>query len=291
MDRRTFGLVCELLQSRGLKARGSLAVEEQVCMFLHTLSHHVKNRIIGSRFFRSGETVNRYFNSVLNGVLQLHDVLLRVSDPVPENCTDERRKVHVLENDKPRYRARKGEIATNVLGVCSRDMKFIFVMPGWEGFASNSRVLRDALNKSTGLKVPTGYYYLVDAGYTNAEGFFIPYKGTGYHLSEWRDGCAPRNKKEFFNMKHSSTRNVIERCFGLLKMRWAILRNVVVANGGRADNDTFKSGSYKYIENELEKLLPGSGLKAYPHIKFKIRIWKKSYAVIFDMLNTSSFDM
>ena len=92
MDRRTFGLVCELLQSRGLKARGSLAVEEQVCMFLHTLSHHVKNRIIGSRFFRSGETVNRYFNSVLNGVLQLHDVLLRVSDPVPENCTDERRK-------------------------------------------------------------------------------------------------------------------------------------------------------------------------------------------------------
>ena len=26
-------------------------------------------------------------------------------------------------------------------------------------------------------------------------------------------------------MKHSAARNVIERCFGLLKMRWAILRN------------------------------------------------------------------
>lgn len=26
-------------------------------------------------------------------------------------------------------------------------------------------------------------------------------------------------------MKHSSARNVIERCFGLLKMRWAILRS------------------------------------------------------------------
>ena len=46
-----------------------------------------------------------------------------------------------------------------------------------------------------------------------------------YHLSEWRDGCAPRNKEEFFNMKHSSARNIIERCFGLLKMRWAILRS------------------------------------------------------------------
>ena len=65
--------------------------------------------------------------------------------------------------------------------------------------------------------------------------------------------------------------------------------DAVVANGGRADNDTFKSGSYKYIENELEKLLPGSGLKAYPHIDSKIRIWKKSYGVIFDMLNTSGF--
>ena len=34
-------------------------------------------------------------------------------------------------------------------------MKFIFVMPGWEGSASNLRILRDALNKSTSLKVPT----------------------------------------------------------------------------------------------------------------------------------------
>ncbi|KAA0032256.1 retrotransposon protein [Cucumis melo var. makuwa] len=29
--------------------------------------------------------------------------------------------------------------------------------------------------------------------------------------------------KEYFNMKHSSTRNVIERAFGVLKGRWAIL--------------------------------------------------------------------
>ncbi|KAH9762908.1 DDE Tnp4 domain-containing protein [Citrus sinensis] len=169
IDRRTFGLLCELFRSRGLKASGSLAVEAQVCMFLYTLSHHVKNRTIGSRVFRSSETVSRYFNSVLNRVLRLHDILLRVPDPVPENCTDERWKwfknclgaldgtyirVRVPENDKPRYRTRKGEIATNVLGVCSRDMKFIFVMPGWEGSASNSRILRDALNKPTGLKVP-----------------------------------------------------------------------------------------------------------------------------------------
>ena len=40
----TFGLLYEQLQSNGeLKAYGLLTVEEQVCMFLHTLSHHVKN--------------------------------------------------------------------------------------------------------------------------------------------------------------------------------------------------------------------------------------------------------
>ena len=65
----------------------------------------------------------------------------------------------------------------------------------------------------------------MDAGYTNVEGFLAQYRGTRYHLSKWRYGCAPRNKEEFFNMKHSSARNVIERCFGLLTMRWAILRS------------------------------------------------------------------
>lgn len=70
-----------------------------------------------------------------------------------------------------------------------------------------------------------GNYYLVDAGYTNCEGFLAPYRGTRYHLSEWQDGCAPINEREFFNMKHASARNVIERCFGLLKIRWAILRS------------------------------------------------------------------
>ena len=56
--------------------------------------------------------------------------------------------------DKPRYRTRKGEIATNVLAVCSRDSQFIFVLPGWEGSASDSRVLHDAVTRHNGLQVP-----------------------------------------------------------------------------------------------------------------------------------------
>ncbi|KAL6188975.1 hypothetical protein ACLB2K_040365 [Fragaria x ananassa] len=87
-------------------------------------------------------------------------------------------KVRVPAIDKPIYQTRKGEVATNVLVVCSRDLQFIFVLPGWEGSASDSRVFHDAVTRPNGLRVPTGYYYLVDGGYTNGEGFFAPYRGT-----------------------------------------------------------------------------------------------------------------
>ncbi|XP_028113932.1 protein ALP1-like [Camellia sinensis] len=142
-------------------------------------------------------------------------------------------KVLASAIDKPRYRTRKGEIATNVLSVCSQDMQFIYVLPGWKGSASNSRVLRDAVSRPNGLKVLTvkpsyiitSHYYLVDAaGYTNGEGFLAPYRGHRYHLSTWRERGAPTTPQEFFNMRHSSACNAIERCFGLLKMMWAILR-------------------------------------------------------------------
>ncbi|XP_060674868.1 uncharacterized protein LOC132804479 [Ziziphus jujuba] len=104
-------------------------------------------------------------------------------------------------------------------------MEFIFVLPGWEGYAADSKVLRNALSRPNGLRVQTGCYYLVDADYTNDEGFLAPYRGTRYHISEWRNGCAPINHEEYFNMKHASARNVIERCFGVLKKQLAILKS------------------------------------------------------------------
>ncbi|KAA0037172.1 putative nuclease HARBI1 [Cucumis melo var. makuwa] len=70
-----------------------------------------------------------------------------------------------------------------------------------------------------------GYYYLVDVGYPNAEGFLTPYRGQRYHLQK-RHGAenAPSTSKEFFTMKHSSAHNVIERAFDVLKGRWTILQ-------------------------------------------------------------------
>ncbi|XP_059638952.1 uncharacterized protein LOC132281246 [Cornus florida] len=209
-------------------------------MFIHILAHHVKNRVIKFRFQRSGETISRHFQDVLNALMRLEGLLLKKPEPVLVNSTDEKWKwfknclgaldgthikVRVPIKDKPRYSTRKGEIATNMLGVCSQDMQFIYILPGWEGSTADSRVLREAMDKRNGFKVPQGYYYLVDAGYTNCQGFLAPYRGQRYHLNDWRDEHQPTTPREFYNMKHSSARNVIDRCFGLLKMRWAIMRS------------------------------------------------------------------
>jgi hypothetical protein len=53
-----------------------------------------------------------------------------------------------------------------------------------------------------------------------------PYKGTKYHLPEFRQGPRSIGKKELFNFYHSSLCNVTERCFGVLKMKWQMLLGI-----------------------------------------------------------------
>ncbi|KAL8460816.1 hypothetical protein ACS0TY_032355 [Phlomoides rotata] len=240
MDRSTFHKLCHLLQfTGGLSSSRNITVAEKVAMFFSVLAHHTKNRCVKFHFRRSGQTVSKHFHAVLDCVLGLHNTFLVTPQPIPDDSTDHRWgkfkgclgaldgthvEVHVPTGDKGRYRNRKGQISVNVLGVVDTNMKFVYVLTGWEGSAADSRVLRDAINRTSGLKVPRGNYYLCDNGYPNCEGFLTPYKGIRYHLSEWTSR-SPQNPREFFNMKHTRARNVVERTFGLLKMRWGILRS------------------------------------------------------------------
>lgn len=96
-------------------------------------------------------------------------------------------------------------------------MQFIYVLPGWEGSAADGRILRSAMLRENGLQVSKGNYYLVDVGYTNGEGFLASFRGQRYHLNTWLNGHRTEKAEEYFNMKHSAARNVIERCFGVLK--------------------------------------------------------------------------
>ncbi|XP_041995632.1 uncharacterized protein LOC121745734 [Salvia splendens] len=98
--------------------------------------------------------------------------------------------------------------------------------PRMGGAAGDSRVLRDAVSRNNGFKVPQGCYYLCDNAYANCNGFLTPYRGVRYHLKEWGVGTEkPQDPKEMFNMRHTKARNIIERAFAVLKMRWGILRS------------------------------------------------------------------
>ena len=66
-------------------------------------------------------------------------------------------------------------------------------------------------------------HLVVDAGYPNRPGYLAPYKGERYHLPEWHRGMKPNTPKEKFNRIHSSVRNVTERSFGVLKIKWQII--------------------------------------------------------------------
>ena len=53
---------------------------------------------------------------------------------------------HVPAKDQCRFRNKKGSLSQNVLAACTFDLQFIFIYPGWEGSASDSRVLQAVLD-------------------------------------------------------------------------------------------------------------------------------------------------
>ncbi|KAL0454869.1 UNVERIFIED_CONTAM: hypothetical protein Slati_0826100 [Sesamum latifolium] len=122
-----FCRLCYLLeQLGGLKDMRNVPIREQVAIFFSILAHHTKNRVVKYNFKHTGRTIIkwRWFKQDCLGALDgtyIH--------------------VKVAEVDKGRYRNRKGDISVNVLV---------------KGSAADSRVLRDAINRPNGLKVPTG---------------------------------------------------------------------------------------------------------------------------------------
>ncbi|KAI3721365.1 hypothetical protein L2E82_32375 [Cichorium intybus] len=100
---------------------------------------------------------------------------------------------------------------------------FTYVLTGWEGTASDSRIIKNALTRDDKLLIPRGRYCLVDAGLPHTSTLMTPYRGVRYHLKEYSTR-APENSKELFNLRHASLRNAIERAFGVLKKRFPIIR-------------------------------------------------------------------
>ena len=65
----------------------------------------------------------------------------------------------------------------------------------------------------------------MDCGFANRRQFLAPLRGVRYHLKDFvGQGRHPGNASEFFNLRHASLRNVIERIFGIFKSRFTIFK-------------------------------------------------------------------
>ncbi|KAH7852831.1 hypothetical protein Vadar_029827 [Vaccinium darrowii] len=99
MDRMCFMRLCNLVQTiGGLSHSRSVCLEEKVAMFLRTIGHYHKNRVVKHEFYRSGQTVSRHFNDVLHAILRLQGQLLVNPEPITQACTDERWRVFQMKS-------------------------------------------------------------------------------------------------------------------------------------------------------------------------------------------------
>ena len=54
------------------------------------------------------------------------------------------------------FRGRKKYTTQNVMAAVDFDLRFTYVLAGWEGTTHDALVLRDALERENGLRVPQG---------------------------------------------------------------------------------------------------------------------------------------
>ena len=89
----TFHHLCHILiEGKHVRPTIHMSVTKQVLIFLHIIGHNVRFREMGSRIYRSIETVHRYFKVVLRGVLKLYRALIRLrsKDTPPERRNSRR---------------------------------------------------------------------------------------------------------------------------------------------------------------------------------------------------------
>ncbi|KAK9148290.1 hypothetical protein Scep_007047 [Stephania cephalantha] len=241
MKREPFEKLRDMLYEHGkLRDKRCVLVDEHLAITLHILGHNIRNRVISTWFQRSGDTVSKVFRRTIGALIRLQRMLLKHPVPIGPEENDLRWSyfqgclgaidgthipIIVCNNQKARFRCRKGFPTMNVMCACTPSKLITYILPGWEGSAADGRILRDALSRRNGLKVPNDNYYLVDAG-TLIVKVFGTFSRSTIPLIRVASGKRPKtNTRRSFQYASPKARNIIETCFGALKQRWAVLRS------------------------------------------------------------------
>ncbi|CAN1128151.1 hypothetical protein LINPERHAP2_LOCUS4447 [Linum perenne] len=201
-------------------------------------------------------------------MLKLNHILLKKPEPIPDNSNDVKWRhfknclgaldgshinVRVPLDMQTRYRDRKGNTSINILGVCTPKLEFIYCLSGWEGSAHDGRVLRDALARPNGLKVPE-----VEM------------------VKRARDNGKDDQARDYFPWNDKMDDAFI-----------SCLRDLV--KEGHIENGSCKQGVFKEIENMMELKIKGCGVKALPHVRSRLTHFKKKFGAMHMMRSESGF--
>ncbi|NP_001288524.1 uncharacterized protein LOC103634642 [Zea mays] len=228
MEPYIFKSLDNYLRMEGLVKDTRIKVEEKLGFFLYMISHNATFEGLQVFFGHSNDTFHRvikhFFNIVIPGLSmwflkppsnQVHPKIHGDNRFYPyfKNCIGSIDGTHVPVSmshyQAAPFRNRKGTLSQNVMVVCDFNLNITYVSVGWEGSATDSMVLRSAMNNVVGkFEVPSGKYYIVDGGYANTTSFIAPYCGVRYHLKEFGHGHRrPQNHKELLNHRHVVLRN------------------------------------------------------------------------------------
>ncbi|XP_057540667.1 uncharacterized protein LOC130818517 [Amaranthus tricolor] len=194
LDRDIFIKLVQYVEYKGWLSDGRyISVAEQIGIALYILAKGASYRTTADKFQHGLATISKYFRKVLQALIMLSTEIIKPFQDL---------------NDVP------DKIAN--------DSKY------WPFFEHCVGALDGTLIEATISDENLGKYYLVDSGYPNTLGYLSPIKHDDirYHMPQFRVGPPPTGMLEHFNYRHSSLRTIIERCFGVLKNQWKILKNM-----------------------------------------------------------------
>ncbi|KAL7607976.1 hypothetical protein Lser_V15G11552 [Lactuca serriola] len=157
-------------------------VEEHVARFLHIIGNDMRNTMVSFMYGYAKSITSRCFHRVLRAVIALESYYIQQpkGDVVSKEIQEKNRFYPYFKNC--------------VGAIDGTHVHFTYVLTGWEGTASDSRIVKDALKRDDKLLIPRGRYYLVDA-------------------------CLPHTLELMTSYR--------ERAFGVLKRRFPIVRSTL----------------------------------------------------------------
>jgi hypothetical protein len=222
--------------------RSIISAAEKLIIFLVIVIQGFAFRVVEEVFQHSTATVSAVFHEVLKCMLLLHQAIvipLQDGDETPQEIEDDLKRwpyfadcigaidgchipICIPPHEHGRWKNRKTQITQNVFALCDFDMNFRYILGEWEGSVHDGRVAASA--KTRGLATPLGKYFVTDTAYKLDKIIMTPYPRMRYHPQEFALARKkPKTKEELFNLRHASLRNVIKRCFAVLKRRFRIL--------------------------------------------------------------------